>query len=66
MKREMKVADWIHVIAGVFILGSLALGTWIHLFGYFLTIFVGLHFFQFGLTGFCPLGILLKKIGVKV
>ena len=65
MKREMKVNDWIHVMAGLFILGSLALGTWVHPGWYFFTAFVGLNLLQFGFTGFCPMGAILKKLGVK-
>ena len=65
MKREMKVNDWIHVVAGCFILISLALGIWIHPYWFFFTAFVGLNLFQFGITGFCPMGLILKKLGVK-
>jgi hypothetical protein len=64
MKRQMKVTDWIHVMAGVFIVVSLALGLWVHPYWYFFTAFVGLNLFQSGFTGFCPLGIILKKLGV--
>ena len=64
MAREMKVTDWIHVIAGVFILASLALGTWVHPYWYFFTAFVGLNLFQYGFTGFCPMALILKKLGV--
>jgi hypothetical protein len=60
----MNVNDWIHVLAGIFILLSLALGTWVHPYWYFFTAFVGLNLFQFGLTKFCPLGLILKKAGV--
>jgi hypothetical protein len=65
MKRKMIVTDWIHVVAGIFILTSLALGTWVHQYWYFFTAFVGLNLFQFGFTGFCPMGIILKKCGVR-
>ena len=65
MKREMIVTDWIHVVAGIFILCSLALGTFVHQYWYFFTVFVGLNLFQFGFTGFCPMGLILKKLGVK-
>lgn len=64
MKREMKVIDWTHVIAGIFILVSLALGTLAHPYWYFFTAFVGLNLFQFGFTGFCLVGLSLKKLGV--
>ena len=65
MARKMVVTDWIHVIAGIFILVSLGLGTWVDKYWYFFTAFVGVNLFQFGFTGFCPLGIILKKLGVK-
>ena len=65
MKRKMIVTDWIHVLAGIFILGSLALGTWVHHYWYFFTAFVGLNLLQFGFTGFCPMGVILTKLGVR-
>jgi hypothetical protein len=61
----MKVNDWVHVIAGIFILLTLALGTLVHHNWYFATLFVGLNLFQYGFTKFCPLAIILKKIGVR-
>lgn len=65
----MIITDWIHTIAGSFILFSLLLGVEaspVYHSGYwlFFTAFVGLNLFQFGLTKFCPLGLILKKIGV--
>ena len=60
----MTVNDWIHVIAGLFILASLALGTWVHQYWLFFTAFVGLNLFQYGLSKFCPMAIVLKKMGV--
>jgi hypothetical protein len=65
----MIVTDWVHTIAGSFILLSLALGVpaspvfhsqyWL-----FFTAFVGLNLFQFGISKFCPLALLLKAVGV--
>jgi len=60
----MTVNDWIHSLAGIFILSSLSLGVWVHPYWLIATAFVGANLFQFGLTKFCPLGILLKKLGV--
>jgi hypothetical protein len=60
----MIVTDWIHTIAGFFILIGLALTSWVHPYFIVLPLFVGLNLFQFGFTQFCPLGILLKKLGV--
>jgi len=60
----MTINDWIHVIAGTFILVSLALGTWVNSGWYFFTAFVGLNLFQYGFSKFCPMAYVLRKFGV--
>lgn len=65
----MIITDWIHTLAGFFILFSLALGVeasplfhsqyWL-----FFTAFVGLNLFQFGFSKFCPMAYILKRLGV--
>jgi hypothetical protein len=65
----MIITDWIHTIAGFFILLSLALGVeasplFLSKYWLFFTAFVGLNFFQFGFTKFCPMGLILKALGV--
>ena len=65
MKRQMLIVDWIHVVAGIFILLSLVLGTWVNKYWYLFTAIIGLNLLQFGFTRFCPSGIILKKLGVK-
>jgi hypothetical protein len=65
----MIVTDWIHVIAGTFILLSLSLGiesspVFHSKYWLFFTAFVGLNLFQFGFSKFCPLGVILKKLGI--
>jgi hypothetical protein len=62
----MTVVDYVHVIAGVFILASLALGIWVSRYWLFFTAFVGLNLFQFGFTGFCPMALILKRLGVPL
>ena len=66
----MTVNDFIHVLAGSFILLSLARGVQaspIFHSAYWLwfTAFVGANLLQFGFTKVCPLGFILKKLGVK-
>ncbi len=58
------INDWVHIVAGLFIVISLVLGTWIHHYWYFFTGFVGLNLFQYGFTKFCPLSIILRKLGI--
>jgi hypothetical protein len=65
----MIITDWVHTIAGFFILLSLALGVeasplFHHPYWLFFTAFVGANLFQFGLTKFCPLAMILKALGV--
>jgi len=65
----MTVDRLIHIFAGSFILLSLALGleaSPIYLSKWWLafTAFVGANLLQFGFTQVCPLGIILKKLGV--
>jgi hypothetical protein len=65
----MTVERYIRILAGFFVLLSLALGVeaspifhspWWLAF----TAFVGLNLFQSGFTGFCPPASLLRKLGV--
>jgi len=65
----MTVDRYIHIFAGLFILVSLALGIegsplFISKWALAVTAFVGANLFQFGFTNFCPLGFMLRKLGV--
>ena len=55
-------------VAGIFIVLSLALGwssspLFVHKYFLFFTAFVGINLLQSAFTGFCPLAIILKKLG---
>jgi hypothetical protein len=65
----MTVQRYIHVIAGAFIMISLALGiegspVFVSKWALAFTAFVGGNLFQYGFSNVCPLGIILKKLGV--
>jgi Protein of unknown function (DUF2892) len=65
----MTVERYIHVFAGFSILISLALGVeasplFVSPWWLAFTAFVGANLFQFGFTNVCPLGFILKKMGV--
>lgn len=60
----MVINDWIHVMAGVFILASLALGVWVSPYWFLFTAFVGANLLQFGFSKFCPMALILKRLGV--
>lgn len=66
----MTLERYIRVFAGLFILASLALGiegspVFVSRWALAFTAFVGANLFQFGFTNFCPLAIVLKKLGVR-
>jgi len=67
----MNAQNLTRTIAGAFILVSIALG---HIYGQFdalkfgwmwMLIFVGLNLFQSGITRWCLMTIILKKLGAK-
>jgi len=66
----MTVDRFVRIIAGSFILLSLALAHWLgqvdlsHLSWLWFTAFVGANLLQSGFTRFCPMDSLLKKLGV--
>ena len=67
----MSVDRYVRIFAGFFILLSLALGLevsplFVSPWWLAFTAFVGFNLFQSGFTNICPLGTILKKIGVPV
>ncbi len=61
----MSIDRMVMAFAGSFILASLALAHWHSPYWLWFTAFVGANLFQAAFTGFCPLAIILKKLGVK-
>ena len=61
----MNVERTLRLIAGAFILISLALGYWVSPYWYLFTAFVGLNLLQSGLTNWCPMMTILRKAGLK-
>jgi hypothetical protein len=67
----MTVERLVRIIAGLFIMLSLALAHFSgtvdmsHISWLWLTAFVGFNLFQSGITRFCPMDIMLKKAGVQ-
>jgi hypothetical protein len=53
------------MIAGFFILLSVALGMTVSPKWYWFTAFVGLNLFQSSFTNWCPMMTILRKLGVK-
>ena len=61
----MTVERLLRLIAGLFVLLTLALGHWLSPYWYLFTAFVGLNLFQSAFTNWCPMMTFLKKFGVR-
>ncbi|MBK8016795.1 MAG: DUF2892 domain-containing protein [Betaproteobacteria bacterium] len=66
----MTVNRIVRIVAGFFVLVSLGLGVegsplFVNANWLWFTAFVGANLFQSGFTRFCPLDMILKRLGVK-
>ncbi len=61
----MNVDSIVMRFAGVMILASLALAHWHSPNWLWFTAFVGANMLQASFTGFCPLAMILKRVGLK-
>ena len=60
----MTLERWIRAFAGAFIVASLALDYYVSPYWLLFTLFVGLNLFQSAFTGFCPLEMFLRWLGL--
>lgn len=60
----MNLDKMVLAFAGSMILISLLLSQLHHIYWLWFTAFIGLNLLQSAFTGFCPLAMLLKKLGV--
>ena len=61
----MDLENWIRLIAGTFILISLALAVWVNTWWLLFTAFVGANLIQSAFTHWCLMEDILRKFGVK-
>jgi Inner membrane protein YgaP-like, transmembrane domain len=61
----MDVNRWLRLIAGFFVLLSVALGYYLSPYWFLFTAFVGLNLAQSAFTNWCPMMTFLRKLGVK-
>lgn len=61
----MYINDALRLIAGLFVLLTLALGYWVHPGWFLFTAFVGVNLLQSGISGWCPMMWILKKAGLR-
>jgi DUF2892 family protein len=61
----MNVERALRMIAGAFVMLSLALGYYVSPYWYLFTAFVGLNLFQSAFTNWCPMMTVLRKAGLR-
>ena len=61
----MTIERSLRLMAGTFVLLSLALGHWVTPYWYLFTAFVGMNLLQSGFTNWCPAMWMLGKCGLK-
>ena len=61
----MTADRYLHMIAGTFVLLSLALGHWVSPYWYLFTAFVGLNLLQSAFTNWCLMTTILRKLGAR-
>lgn len=64
MRTPMSLERAIMAFAGVMILVSVALTQLVSPWWWLLTAFIGLNLFQSAFTGFCPAGMVMKRLGI--
>jgi hypothetical protein len=60
----MTIERYLRLIAGFFVMLSVALGYWVNPAWFLFTGFVGLNLFQSACSNWCPMITILKKVGV--
>jgi hypothetical protein len=61
----MSLERYLRLIAGFFVLLSVALGYWVNPYWFLFTAFVGLNLFQSAFTDWCPMITFLRKLGLR-
>ncbi len=61
----MKTNDVLHIIVGIMIMVTVALGYYMNPWWFAFTFFIGANLLQSGFTKFCLMAIILRKLGCK-
>ncbi len=56
---------FVFLIAGIVVLGGTLLGIFVHQYWFAFPILAGINMLIFSFTGFCPMAILLYKLGIR-
>lgn len=60
----MHLNEWLRLIAGVFVAAAVVMGAAVHPYWNFLALFVAANLIQSSFSGWCPMMMLLRKLGV--
>jgi len=60
----MSIERYLRLIAGFFVMASVALGYWVNPAWFLFTAFVGANLFQSAFTDWCPMMAFLRKLKV--
>ena len=61
----MKVEEGVRLVAGIFVLVSVALGVWVSPWWFLFTVFVALNLIQSAFSGWCPMMAILRRAGMR-
>ena len=61
----MSIDRIVLAFAGLMVLASLLLGIYVSHYWFWFTAFVGANLFQSAFTGFCPMALILRRMGAK-
>jgi hypothetical protein len=61
----MAIDRFVMAFAGAVVMASIVLSMLQSPYWLYLTLFVGANMFQAAFTGFCPLAMILKRVGLK-
>jgi len=61
----MDLNRWLRLVAGVFVLATVALGYFTSPYWFLFTAFVGLNLAQSSFTNWCPMMTFLRRLGVR-
>lgn len=65
MDTTFTVERGLRLVAGVFVLLSVALGVYVNPWWFAFTAFVGANLFQSAFTNWCPMMAVLRKVGLR-
>jgi hypothetical protein len=61
----MRIEEALRLVAGLFVMLTVALGVWMNPWWFAFTAFVGLNLFQSAFTKWCPMMAVFKLAGLK-